>query len=152
VRNWHNSTIQGGNYGIKESGGGTSNSKKAKEIIRSEIRGYFKPHEYGVRSTVDAMKQDADAYNNGRRGWQSNYSKGAGLVDAGSLACYYNDQRKMLGKIYGAEKVKDWSGDKVHNTYRHLIGREYDAMLQEQNKKRAERKAQKAKKLAKKKK
>ena len=113
-----------------------SNSKKAKKIIRDEIRVYFKPREYGVRSTVDAMKKDADAYNNGRRSWQSNYNKGAGLVDAGALACYYDDQRVMLGKIYGRANVNKWSGSKVHNTYKHLIGREYDAMLREKRKRK----------------
>lgn len=40
----------------------------------------------------------------------------------------------MLGKIYGKDNVKNWSGDKVHNTYKHLIGREYAAMLRERNK------------------
>lgn len=121
----------------KKSGGGiSSTSKKAKGIIRSEIKAYFNPREYGTRSSIDAMKRDADAYNNGTNRWQSNYNKGAGLVDAGSLACYYDDQRVMLGKIYGKEKVKNWDGNKVHATYRHLIGREYDAMLREKAKKK----------------
>lgn len=111
-----------------------SNSKKAKGIVRAEIRAYFRPKEYGVRSSVDAMKQDADAYNCGdsyTRKRHSDYQKGAGLVDGGGLACYYHDQAKMLGKIYGKKKVDSWSGNKIHSTYRHLIGREYSAMLQE---------------------
>ena len=115
-----------------------SNSKKAKGIIRSEIRSYFKASEYGTRSSLDAMKKDANAYNCGDspRVRHSNYQKGAGLVDGGYLVCYYDDQKKMLRKIYG-KKVDDWSGEKTHATYRHLIGREYDAMLREREKKTA---------------
>ena len=85
---------------------------------------------------MDNMKRDADAYDGGylSRYPKSDYTKGAGLVDGGCFACYYDDQRVMLGKIYGKDNVKNWSGDKVHNTYKHLIGREYAAMLRERNK------------------
>lgn len=115
-----------------------SNSTKAKNIVRAEIRNYYKPHEYGVRSTVDAVKKDADAYNNNRSAKvrQTNYQKGAGLVDAGCFACYHSQQRVMLGKIYGKKKVETWDGEKVHNTYKHLIGREYESMLNEKRKKK----------------
>lgn len=120
-----------------------STSNAAKKIVRDEIKAYFKPHEYGVRSTVDAMKKDADAYNADmpKRYKPSNYAKGAALVDGGSLACYYDDQRKMLAKIYGKDKVKSWNNEKVHNTYRHLIGREYAAMLDEKAHKSAVKKS-----------
>lgn len=112
-----------------------SNSKKAKSIIRSEIRTYFKPKEYGTRSSVNAMRKDANAYNAGsNKKYLSDYTKGAALVDAGGLACYYNDQKKMLRKIYG-NKVNSWNGNKTHSTYKHLIGREYSAMLRENRKK-----------------
>lgn len=115
-----------------------SNSAAAKSVIRREIRTYFKPQEYGTQSSLDAMKRDADAYNADsqyRTGYRapSNYQKGAALVDAGALACYYDDQKKMLRKIYG-KRVDDWSGEKTHATYKHLIGREYDAMLRERDK------------------
>lgn len=112
-----------------------SNSKKAKGIIRSEIKTYFNAREYGTRSSLDAMKKDADAYNcaDAPRVRHSDYQKGAGLVDGGALACYYDDQKKMLRRIYG-KSVDDWSGKKTHETYRHLIGREYDAMLREREK------------------
>jgi len=112
-----------------------STTKEAKKIIRDEITHYFDPSEYSKAETsLQAMKIDADNYNNGRPHsiWQSDYSKGAGLVDAGCLACYYSDQSKMLGEIYGKSNVERWSGDKIHSTYRHLIGREYNAMLIEQ--------------------
>lgn len=115
-----------------------SNTRKAKNVIRSEIKAYFRPSEYGVRSSLDAMKKDADAYNGGDspRVRHSDYQKGAGLVDGGALACYYDDQKKMLRRIYG-KGVDGWSGKKTHETYRHLIGREYDAMLREREKRSA---------------
>ena len=117
-----------------------STTQEAKKVVREEIKKYFNPREYGVRSTVDAMKKDADAYNADRRGWASNYDKGAALVDAGSLACYHSDQSVMLGKIYGKEHIANWNGEKIHNTYKHLIGREYNAMLTEQERKKSTRK------------
>lgn len=117
-----------------------STSAEAKKIVRGEIKKYFNPREYGVRSTVDAMKKDADAYNADRRGRVTDYEKGAALVDAGSLACYHSDQSVMLGKIYGKANVDSWDGEKIHGTYKHLIGREYNAMLREQESKKLLRK------------
>ena len=114
-----------------------STSKAAKSVIRSEIRRYYSGRSYGTRTSVlDNMKANADAYNCGdsEKVRHSDYQKGAGLVDGGDLACYYSDQKKMLRKIYG-KSVDDWSGEKTHATYRHLIGREYDAMLREREKK-----------------
>lgn len=117
----------------------SSTSKKAKNAIRAEIRAYFAPsiREFeGAKSALDGMKYQADfancGYSNKRR--FSDYQKAAYLVDGGDFACYYNDQRVMLGKIYGKKKVEEWSGDKVHETYKHLIAREYDAMLREREK------------------
>ena len=113
-----------------------SYSNAAKAIIRREIGRYKRPKDYGVRSVAQAMKKDADAYNCGdhpsRR--HSDYQKGAAIVDAGFFAvgAYQDD---MLGKIYGKKKVQTWSMDKRHEVYRHLIGREYDAMLREERKK-----------------
>ena len=83
-----------------------SNSNAAKKIIRSEMLSFFSAREYGTRTRLDAMKQDADAYNAGCSGRQSDYSKGAALVDAASLAIY--DQDRMLGKIYGKKNVATW--------------------------------------------
>ncbi len=117
-----------------------SNSKKAKGIIRREIKTYFRPSEYGkgVRTSLDAMRADANAYNcgDGNHRRHTDYQKGAGLVDGGALACYYSDQAKMLEKIYGKKKVETWSGNKIHNTYKHLVGREYSAMLAERAKRK----------------
>lgn len=129
---------------MKEQKAMNSNSAAAKKIIRDEIRTHFKPHDYGVRSTVDAMKKCADDCNR-NRGWdKTNYKKGAALVDAGKLAYAQENQRVMLGKIYGKEKVKNWEGDKVHDAYKHLIGREYSAMLSEKEEKKAIKRAMKA--------
>lgn len=116
----------------------SSVSNKAKKIIRTEMLSYFPAKEYGVRSRLDAMKSDADAANGGL-GWDgkrprraTNYQKGAYLVDAACLAVY--DQDRMLSKIYGKDNVSKWSMEKKHNTYRHLIGREYSSMLEERKK------------------
>ena len=117
-----------------------STSAESKKIDRDEIKKYFNPRDYGTRSTVDAMKKDADAYNADRRGRVTDYEKGTALVDAGSLAGYHSDQSVMLGKIYGKANVDTWEGEKIHGTYRHLIGREYNAMLKEQETKKLLRK------------
>lgn len=137
---------------IKKSRGSTQKSSmrsdnlKARRIIRGEIRSYFDPKEYtGARSSLDAMKQDAEAASVGIHAFDSNYAKGANLVQVGGLAIYYDDQRKMLRKIYG-NKVDDWSGDKVHNTYKNLIGREYSKMLNEREKAKAIKKEERVKK------
>lgn len=114
-----------------------STTKVAKNIIRSEIKSYYTDKQFGnSKDWLKGMNIDANNYNCGdsdkRR--YSDYQKGAGLVDAGCFACYYNDQRKMLGKIYGKQNVDSWPNNKVHNTYKHLIGREYNSMLIERKK------------------
>lgn len=118
-----------------------SNSKESRKTIWSEIRAFFNPREYGVRSTLSAVKKDAEAAKSSLPRVQqgSDYHKGRNLVDGGSLACYYDDQRKMLRKIYGRQ-VEDWSGNKVHNTYAHLIGREYDRAIRAEKAKKNKRK------------
>ena len=125
-----------------------STTKEAKKIIRDEMKAYARPKERGTRSALDAIKKDADAYDGGfaSRYPKSDYTKGAGLVDGGWFACYYSDQMKMLGKIYGKENVEKWDGNKIHNTYKHLIGREYAAMLVEREKAKLKKKEEKAKK------
>ena len=112
-----------------------STSKKAKSIIRGEIKGYYSPSSTGYgKSALMNMKGDADSYSAGRG--TSDWNKGKELVNAGCFACYYDDQRKMLSKIYGKKNVDKWDGQKVHNTYGNLIGREYAAMLRESKKKK----------------
>lgn len=131
----------------------SSNSAKAKQIIREEIKACFNPKEYGVRSALDAMKIDAESACAGRDSGLSDFAKGAKLVQNGGLAIYYDDQRAMLRKIYG-DKVDGWANDKVHNTYKNLVGREYAAMLSEREKakqKKAEERARKKEQTARKK-
>lgn len=109
-----------------------STTKEAKKIIRNEIKGYYgndsENRTYG-KDFLKNMQEDANSYSAGRG--TSDWNKGKELVNAGCFACYYNDQRKMLSKIYGKRNVDNWSGDKVHNTYGNLIGREYAQMLKE---------------------
>ncbi len=48
-----------------------STTKKSKQIIRNEIRGYYSPYVKGEgRSFLANMKRDSDAYN---CGWSSKY-------------------------------------------------------------------------------
>lgn len=86
----------------------------------------------GGKSALLNMKEDAEACSAGK--WISDWNKGKELVNSGCFACYYDDQRKMLSKIYGKKNVDKWDGQKVHNTYGNLIGREYASMLREKKK------------------
>jgi len=107
-----------------------STSKRAKSIIRSEIRSYcFPSYRGGGKSTLSNMQRDANAYSAGFG--LSDWNKGKELVNAGCFACYYSDQKKMLAKIYGKQNVEKWDGNKIHNTYGNLIGREYASMCRE---------------------
>lgn len=133
----------------------SSNCAKAKQIIRAEMLGYFNPKERGssARSALDVMKIEAEGACDNREINYSNHYKGAKLVQIGDLACSYYDQTVMLKKIYGS-KVDDWDGEKIHNTYKNLIGREYAAMLSEREKakqKKAEERAKKKEQAARKK-
>lgn len=111
-----------------------STTKSAKSIIRNEMLSYFPAQEYGTKTRLQAMKKNAEAGNGGRCGYVSDYNKGAYLVQSGCCSVYYGDQAKMLSKIYGKQNVDSWSNAKIHNTYKHLIGREYAAMQEEQRK------------------
>lgn len=112
-----------------------STSKKAKSIIRGEIKSYYSPSmRGGGKSALKNMQADANSYSAGRG--TSDWNKGKELVNAGCFACYYDDQRKMLSKIYGKKNVDKWDGQKVHNTYGNLIGREYASMLRESKKRK----------------
>lgn len=116
-----------------------STTKEAKNIIRSEIINKYKDEDYGDKkmSPLQKMKIDADHYNAGEypRYKLSDYRKGAGLVDGGCFRCYYSDQAEFLSKIYGEKNVSTWPNQKIHDTYKHLIGREYNSMLREQERK-----------------
>ena len=114
-----------------------STTKTAKGRIRYEALSRFS-NDYGYddkRTRLERMKAQADFSNGGRRGWTSDYNKARYLVDSGYYRCYYSDQADFLSKIYGKKTVESWDGPKIHATYSHLIGREYDAMLRERSKK-----------------
>lgn len=118
-----------------------STTKKAKSIIRNEIKSYYgddsENRTYG-KNFLKNMKQDADSYSEGRG--KSDWIKGKELVNAGCFACYYSQQQKMLNKIYGKRNVDKWDWQKIHNTYGNLIGREYASMLRENKKARSKKK------------
>ena len=105
-----------------------SNSNKAKKIIQSEIKAYYgadpKNRTYG-KDYIRNMQQDANSSSK----YGDDWSKGKRLVNEGNFACYYDDQRKMLNKIYGKKNVDRWSNNKIHNTYGNLIAREYSSLL-----------------------
>lgn len=110
-----------------------SNSKKARGVIRHEIQTFFGPSSgRGDGTTLENMKHAADSANGGflpsKRGVPA-YKKAAHLVDGAYLAIV--DQDVMLSKIYGKKKVATWDWDKRHETYKHLIAREYERMLDE---------------------
>ena len=118
-----------------------STTKVAKGRIRNEALSRF-GNDFGYddkRTRLERMKEQADFANGGRRGWVSDYNKARYLVDGGFYRCYYSDQADFLSKIYGKKTVDSWDGNKIHATYSHLIGREYDAMLRERSKKQAKK-------------
>ena len=118
-----------------------STTKEAKKLIRSEALSIFTNDRYSEkdkRTRIERMKDQADAsYSGYNSRYASNYSKGKQLVDDGNYRVYYDDQADFLKKIYGKKTVESWSGNKIHATYAHLIAREYEAMLREDEKKKA---------------
>lgn len=120
-----------------------SNSNRAKNIIRQEIRNYYGDKNYtsiqGGYTSVKGMLADSkhfEDYPENRRYGISTYRKGVELVNNGCFACYYNQQAEMLEKIYGKQKVKQWlekNPHKIHEVYAHLIGREFAEMVSSGN-------------------
>lgn len=114
-----------------------SNTKKAKEIVRQEIRWCFAPKVRGYgKSSLDNMRTAANSASHDIPKWRrSNYTDALRVVDG----AYMNiaTQGDMLSKIYGREKVEKWDGVKRHEVYRHLVAREYDAMNREEAAKKA---------------
>lgn len=112
-----------------------STTKKAKSMIRNEIRSFYSPSRIGGgKSAISNMQVDANSYSAGYG--TSDWNKGRELVNAGCFRCYYSDQAQFLSKIYGKKNVDKWDGHKIHNTYANLIGREYASMLREKSKKK----------------
>lgn len=115
-----------------------STTKQAKSYIRNHMLSHFDAKDYGVRSRLDAMKMDADSASAGYKNIGP-YQKGKKLAEAGSFAISYHDQKQMLSRVYGKSNVSKWSDDKAFKTYTHLIGREYDSMLNEKQSKKTKR-------------
>ena len=113
-----------------------STTKIAKKIIRKEIKDYYgcdsDNRPYG-KDFLSNMQKDANSYSAGIN--ISDYNKGRELANIGNFAFYYDDQCKMLIKIYGKKKVEGWSVDKVRSIYCNLIGREYASLLRERDRK-----------------
>lgn len=113
-----------------------STTIKAKKIIRAEMKAYYGGDDYGNRASkdyIENMKIDAEACS-GHIPYYSDWKKGKELVNVGCFACYYDQQRKILNKIYGKRTVDKWDGSKVHDTYGSLIGREYASELRKREK------------------
>ena len=114
-----------------------STTKKAKNIIRNEIKAYYADRDYGNGNDYVAnMRDDIEAWSDNRTRNYSDMRKGKEMVNVGNLACYYSDQAVMLSKIYGKKAVDKWDGNKIHEIYGNLIGREYAAMLRVHGKKK----------------
>lgn len=120
-----------------------STTKEAIKLIRDEINDNFDPSgydpKYNLKTPLDVMHLEAESYSQGK-GYEmySDWTKGSRLVEGGAFRIYYDDQADFLKQIYG-DSVKNWSNDKIYNTYKSLIGREYARMLREQNNKKNRR-------------
>ena len=94
---------------IKEQG--TSNRKEVSENIQAHILDYYDdPQDF-----VEQME-----YMNEPNMWRA----GEELAAGGSYAIYYEDQREFLDSLKINPKGKEFSDDKVFDTYKSLIGRE----------------------------
>ena len=114
-----------------------SNSKKAKEIIKEEIKSTYgcdpQNRTYG-KDYIRNMKEDADVHS--YQYGANDFNKAKQLVKDGNFAVYTSDTDKMLGKIYGKENVKKWTANKKWQTYQNLIAREYVSELRKRNKRK----------------
>lgn len=106
---------------IKEQG--TSNRKEVSENIQAHILEYYdNPQDF-----VEQME-----YMNEPTMWRA----GEKLAEGGSYAIYYDDQREFLNSLKINPKGKEFSDDRVFDTYKSLIGRE-SAKLYDRLKKNA---------------
>ena len=96
----------------------------------------------GVKENLIVRKRESGGYeviSGHRRKAAVQYLIEKGENISHNLPClvqkYDNEEDKMLNKIYGKKNVDKWDMEKRHNTYKHLIGREYSSMLEEKRKK-----------------
>lgn len=105
-----------------------STTKKAKNIIRSEMLSYYNPKDYGTRSKLSAIDMDVKAVKIPRYD-HTDYHSMKRLVRGGNFAIYNGDIAKMLQKIYGKETVSKLERQgKLLDAYSHLLAREYAEM------------------------
>lgn len=117
-----------------------SATKEARKIVRDEIKSYFAPSQTGYgKSTLDNMKEAAESAADPRY-HVTDWAKGANLAQVGCFAIDFVDEQKMLEKLFGKQTVEKWNDDKIHNTYKNLIGKEYSIMLKERESKKREKK------------
>ena len=100
---------------------GTSNRKEVSENIQAHILDHYD-------SPQDFIEQ-MDAYD-----WKPTlWHRGEALAEDGFYDIYYEDQRKFLDDLKINPKGKEFSDDKVFQTYKSLIGREsaklYDRLM-----------------------
>lgn len=115
---------------------GTSNRKEVSENIQAHIlEHYDKPEDF-----IEQM----DAYD-----WKPTmWHRGEALAEDGFYEIYYDDQRKFLDDLKINPKGKNFSDDRVFQTYKSLIGRE-SAKLYDRLKKNSYKKYLKAHPLSK---
>ena len=93
-----------------------SDSVKAKNILRDEIRGASFTKKNLIDDINNLLKYDKQV--------NTPFSAGKRMVQDGNFACYTSDMKNTLSKIYGKEKVKSWGAERVQETYKNLMARE----------------------------
>ena len=115
---------------------GTSNRKEVSENIQAHILEHYD-------SPEDFIEQ-MDAYD-----WKPTmWHRGEALAEDGFYEIYYEDQRKFLDDLKINPKGKNFSDDRVFQTYKSLIGRE-SAKLYDRIQKNSYKKYMKAHPLSK---
>lgn len=95
---------------------GTSNRKEVSDNIQAHILEYYD-------NPVDFMEQ-MDAMDWLPTRWRA----GEELASGGSYLIYYDDQREFLNSLNINPKGKEFSDDRVFQTYNSLIGRESERL------------------------
>lgn len=95
---------------IKEQG--NSNRKEVSENIQAHILDYY--------DSPDDFVEQMDVFNNLPTKWHV----GQEMAKQGFYEIYYDDQRKFLDSLKINPKSKNFSDDRVFETYASLIGRE----------------------------
>ena len=111
-----------------------SKTKRAKAVIRKEIKSCLGPFQKAGNKYYSFIVDDSAVQYSDFFGLpKSDYERCLNHAKLGGFAIESEDQKKMLGKIYGKENVSRWSSAKLTETYNHLVAREYASMLKEKN-------------------